>query len=366
MTRVPPEGRLGERGEATIIRRREFVKEMSPRNYDMSKRAAAVAQTGGGSSTRRARCTPSRASPRRAGTTSRRARASAWGPSTATSPRSTSSSPPAARSRWRSSRCPTRRPRPPSSTAPTRPAERIERLVREAFAIYERGAPELRVIRNEPGAHPSVAEAGERLEASLAALVDAAGDRGRRSPGRPRDDRPRHLAGAPRPGPRARGGRRRRQPDARYSTLIVALHPRVDRALVQVGPRRRERHVDAARRRRLRVGVHDAGVEEPVPVVGARVRRQHRVAGQEHQRVELQARRPARLRLHHHQVRRRLRPERHRVDLRLRGDREVHGLAGLDRAGGREEPEPRHVAVVVAGDHVVALGLELGELLGRA
>jgi hypothetical protein len=55
------------------------------------------------------------------------------------------------------------------------PAERIERLVREAFAIYERGAPELRVIRGEPGAHPSVAKGGEELDASLAALVEAAG-----------------------------------------------------------------------------------------------------------------------------------------------------------------------------------------------
>jgi AcrR family transcriptional regulator len=53
--------------------------------------------------------------------------------------------------------------------------DRIERLVREAFAIYERGAPELHVIRNEPGAHPSVAEAGEALEASLEGLIDAAG-----------------------------------------------------------------------------------------------------------------------------------------------------------------------------------------------
>ena len=54
------------------------------------------------------------------------------------------------------------------------PAERIERLVREAFAIYERGAPELRAIRNEPDVHPHVAEAGEQLEASLTALVEAA------------------------------------------------------------------------------------------------------------------------------------------------------------------------------------------------
>ena len=55
------------------------------------------------------------------------------------------------------------------------PAERIERLVREVFAIYERGAPELRAIRNEPDVHPHVAEAAEDLEASLTALVDAAG-----------------------------------------------------------------------------------------------------------------------------------------------------------------------------------------------
>ena len=54
------------------------------------------------------------------------------------------------------------------------PAERIERLVREVFAIYERGAPELQAIRNEPEMHPSVAEAGEALEALLTALVDAA------------------------------------------------------------------------------------------------------------------------------------------------------------------------------------------------
>ena len=55
------------------------------------------------------------------------------------------------------------------------PAERIERLVRAAFEIYERGAPELHVIRNEPDAHPSIAELGDALEASLAALVDAGG-----------------------------------------------------------------------------------------------------------------------------------------------------------------------------------------------
>ena len=55
------------------------------------------------------------------------------------------------------------------------PAERLRRLVQQTFAIYERGAPELHVIRNEPGAHPSVAQGKQDLEAALAALVEAAG-----------------------------------------------------------------------------------------------------------------------------------------------------------------------------------------------
>jgi AcrR family transcriptional regulator len=54
------------------------------------------------------------------------------------------------------------------------PAERIARLVREAFEIYERGSRELQVVRREPEAHPSVAEAGKALEASLSALVVSA------------------------------------------------------------------------------------------------------------------------------------------------------------------------------------------------
>jgi AcrR family transcriptional regulator len=61
--------------------------------------------------------------------------------------------------------------------------ERIERLVREAFAIYERGAPQLRAIRNEPDVHENVAEAGEQVEASLAALIDAAVEPFRTTPG---------------------------------------------------------------------------------------------------------------------------------------------------------------------------------------
>ena len=54
------------------------------------------------------------------------------------------------------------------------PEERVERLVREAFGIYERGAPMVRVMRDEPSVHPSVAEGGEQVEASLTALIDAA------------------------------------------------------------------------------------------------------------------------------------------------------------------------------------------------
>jgi AcrR family transcriptional regulator len=69
---------------------------------------------------------------------------------------------------------------PDPSTVPalfehaTEPAERIERLVREAFAIYERGAPELRAIRREGDVHARVAQDRDELEASLSALVDTA------------------------------------------------------------------------------------------------------------------------------------------------------------------------------------------------
>lgn len=54
------------------------------------------------------------------------------------------------------------------------PAERIERLVRAAFALYERGAPALRVIRREGDLHPLVARDRDDFEASLGALVDTA------------------------------------------------------------------------------------------------------------------------------------------------------------------------------------------------
>jgi AcrR family transcriptional regulator len=53
----------------------------------------------------------------------------------------------------------------------TEPAERIERLVREAFAIYKRAASELRAIRREADVHPRVAQDRDQLDASLNALV---------------------------------------------------------------------------------------------------------------------------------------------------------------------------------------------------
>ena len=52
--------------------------------------------------------------------------------------------------------------------------ERIERLVREAFELYERGAPVLSTIRRDAGVHPRVAEDAAAIEASLTALVDSA------------------------------------------------------------------------------------------------------------------------------------------------------------------------------------------------
>jgi AcrR family transcriptional regulator len=69
---------------------------------------------------------------------------------------------------------------PDPETAPTlfdgidAPAKRLQHLVQETFAIYERGAPELRAIRNEPDVHPGVAAEAEAIDASLTALVNAA------------------------------------------------------------------------------------------------------------------------------------------------------------------------------------------------
>jgi AcrR family transcriptional regulator len=53
-------------------------------------------------------------------------------------------------------------------------AERLGRLASEVFGIYERAAGELHVARREPEAHPSVAGFAAEVERALAALVDAA------------------------------------------------------------------------------------------------------------------------------------------------------------------------------------------------
>ena len=53
-------------------------------------------------------------------------------------------------------------------------AERLERLVQETFAIYERGAPELHAIRNDPDVHPGIAAEAKAIDATLSALVEAA------------------------------------------------------------------------------------------------------------------------------------------------------------------------------------------------
>jgi AcrR family transcriptional regulator len=51
---------------------------------------------------------------------------------------------------------------------------RIERLVREVFAIYERGAHIVRAPLGERDVHPDVARNAGTIEATLDALVDAA------------------------------------------------------------------------------------------------------------------------------------------------------------------------------------------------
>lgn len=54
------------------------------------------------------------------------------------------------------------------------PRERIALLVREAYGIFERGAPEVRAMRREGDVHPDVARGRDAVEATLEALVDVA------------------------------------------------------------------------------------------------------------------------------------------------------------------------------------------------
>ena len=159
---------------STILTRREFVNKMSPRKYDMSRRASAVAQT------RRRIIDATRALHTEQGIA-----ATSWDDIAARAgvgvgtvyrhfPSLDLLVPACGEISMQIVALPDPEVVPSLFDRVDSPAERIERLVREAFAIYERGAPELRVVRNEPQMHPSVAEAGEALEASLSALVDAA------------------------------------------------------------------------------------------------------------------------------------------------------------------------------------------------
>ena len=71
---------------------------------------------------------------------------------------------------------------PDPSDAPARFAgaeglrARLERLVGEVFAIYDRGAHVVRAARSEADVHPDVARRVAEIEAVLDALVDAALD----------------------------------------------------------------------------------------------------------------------------------------------------------------------------------------------
>jgi AcrR family transcriptional regulator len=159
---------------ATIISRREFVKEMSPRKYDMSKRAAAVAQT------RQRIVDATRELHSEQGIT-----ATSWddiaaraGVGVGTVYRHFRSLdeliPACGEITMQVVALPDPATLPALFEHATEPAERIERLVREAFAIYERGAPELRAIRREADVHPRVGQDRDQLDASLSALVDTA------------------------------------------------------------------------------------------------------------------------------------------------------------------------------------------------
>jgi AcrR family transcriptional regulator len=154
--------------------RRVFVKEMSPRKYDMSKRAAAVART----RQRIVDATRELHGEQGIAATSWDDIAARAGVGVGTVYRHFPSLdelvPACGEITMQVVALPDRSTLPALFEQATEPAERIERLVREAFAIYERGARELRAIRRESEVHPRVARDRDQLEASLSALVDTA------------------------------------------------------------------------------------------------------------------------------------------------------------------------------------------------
>ena len=155
----------------TIITRSNFVKEMSPRKYDMTRRASAAAET----RRRIVDATLELHGEQGIAATSWDDIAARAGVGVGTVYRHFPSMDELIPACGEITRQILELPDPQGVfDALEVPAERIERLVREAFAIYERGAPQLRAIRDERDVHPNVAGAGEEVEASLAALIDAA------------------------------------------------------------------------------------------------------------------------------------------------------------------------------------------------
>jgi AcrR family transcriptional regulator len=165
---------MGSGEAATIIRRRNFVKEMSPRKYDMSRRASAAAQT----RRRIIEATRELHAEQGIGATSWDAIAARAGVGVGTVYRHFPSLdelvPACGEVSMKIVALPDPDDAPALFEGLRTPGERLARLVREAFAIYERGSRELQPVRREPDVHPSVAAAGEALEASLSALVDSA------------------------------------------------------------------------------------------------------------------------------------------------------------------------------------------------
>ena len=147
---------------------------MSPRKYDMSKRAAAVAQT----RQRIVDATRELHGEQGIAATSWDDIAARAGVGVGTVYRHFPSLdeliPACGEITMRAVALPDRATLPARLEHATEPAERIERLVRESFAIYERAAPELRAIRREADVHPRVAQDRDKLDASLSALVDSA------------------------------------------------------------------------------------------------------------------------------------------------------------------------------------------------
>jgi AcrR family transcriptional regulator len=159
---------------ATIITRRRFVKEMSPRNYDMSRRAAAAAQT----RQRIVEATRELHGELGIAATSWDDIAARAGVGVGTVYRHFPSLDELIPACGEITMRLLGLPGPSEAQAlfadAAEPAKRLERLVRAVFAIYERGAPHVRAIRRGGDVHPVVARSGAELEASLSALVDTA------------------------------------------------------------------------------------------------------------------------------------------------------------------------------------------------